>query len=141
MLGGLEAMRGREAQIFGDDVRRMNSYRRFAFLSPDFAVDDKGKAYMEEMNTNGFMIGDTYSHFFPAQSETILLMRVLGADGFPDSWKYQGDLEEVVDKYCTGAGLDDCERDGVKQEIIRMINEDMNGGEVGSQVRSVWRRR
>mmetsp|Transcript_17078 Transcript_17078/g.34208 ORF Transcript_17078/g.34208 Transcript_17078/m.34208 type:complete len:246 (+) Transcript_17078:426-1163(+) len=133
-------MRGREAQIFGDNVGRMNSYRRFAFLSPDFAVDDKGKVYMEEMNTNGFMIGDTYSHFFPAQSETILIMRVLGADGFPDSWKYQEDAEKVVDKYCAGAGFDDCEKQGVKKEILRMIHEDMSGGEVGGKIGSIWKR-
>ena len=33
-------------------------YRRFLFLSPDFIIDQKGRAFLVEMNTNGFMPGD-----------------------------------------------------------------------------------
>ena len=39
-------------------LREGADFRRFLFLSPDFIVDGKGRVYLEEMNTNGFMPGD-----------------------------------------------------------------------------------
>ena len=40
-------------------------YRRVLMLSPDFIVDEAGSAFLEEVNTNGFMVGD--DELFTAQ--------------------------------------------------------------------------
>ena len=57
------------------------SYKRVLLLSPDFIVDDSGRAFLEEVNTNGFLVGD--DELFRAQADTVDLMRLVGADGWP----------------------------------------------------------
>mmetsp|Transcript_3598 Transcript_3598/g.6806 ORF Transcript_3598/g.6806 Transcript_3598/m.6806 type:complete len:683 (+) Transcript_3598:201-2249(+) len=123
VLAGLSKMKLEEQKIFKDEQKKRDSYRRFVFLSPDFAVDDTGKVFMEEMNTNGFMIGDTYAHFFPAQEETVVVMRLLGADGFPDKWKYKSNAEQVVSAFCDEYHA--CDQ-RIRTELARFIDEEMH---------------
>ncbi|GMH67024.1 hypothetical protein TrLO_g5362 [Triparma laevis f. longispina] len=125
VVSGLSKMKFAEHGIFQDDPKKKDDYRRFVFLSPDFAMDDTGKVFMEEMNTNGFMIGDTYSTFFPAQEQTVTVMRMLGADGFPDSWKYEGSAEETIGAFCAADFSVRCD-EKVKEELRRLIDEEMH---------------
>mmetsp|Transcript_7971 Transcript_7971/g.16041 ORF Transcript_7971/g.16041 Transcript_7971/m.16041 type:complete len:668 (+) Transcript_7971:2-2005(+) len=122
IISGLASVKAREWEMFGGDRDAIKRYKRFVFLSPDFAFDNQGKVWMEEMNTNGFMIGDTYKDFFPAQDSTIQMMQLLGADRFKDKWKYEGAMKEVLDIFCR-ENEGGCSAEG-REELERMINEE-----------------
>ena len=49
--------------------RRGIRYKRIFFLQPDVVLDNKGNAYMVEVNTNGYMIGNLHKDFFPLHDE------------------------------------------------------------------------
>ena len=80
------------------------SSRRFALLSPDFIVDANGQAFIEEMNVNGFMVGD--DHFYHGQQDTIDALRVLGADGWPKRPLYESRASRLVDGFVREQGYD-----------------------------------
>ena len=124
IMSGLANVKAREWEMFDGDREAINRYRRFVFVSPDFAFDNQGKVWMEEMNTNGFMIGDTYEDFFPAQDSTIQLLQLLGADKFPDRWKYHEPMEAVIDMFC-GEIMGSCEA-AERSELERMVHEEMH---------------
>lgn len=44
-------------------------YKRIFFLSPDLVLDQRGRAYLVEINTNGYMIGNLHKEFFPLKKE------------------------------------------------------------------------
>jgi hypothetical protein len=82
---------------------------------------------MEEMNTNGFMIGDTYASFFPAQDATVKLMQMLGADGFPESSRYNASAAVTIDTYFEHHKHQDSEMS--RRMLERFIHMDMHGGD------------
>ena len=122
ILSALPKCKELESGIFKNDERAAKRYNRFVFLSPDFGTDKSGKVFMEEMNTNGFMIGDTYEEFYREQESTVGVLRMLGADGYPDAWKYDEKAEMVLEVFC-GASKNSCEGRG-RKELRRMIDEE-----------------
>ena len=73
-------------------------------LSPDFIVDANGQAFIEEMNVNGFMVGD--DHFYHGQQDTVDALRVLGADGWPKRPLYEPRASRLVDGFVREQGYD-----------------------------------
>ena len=98
IISGLNAIKEREM----NDIKEkdMTRYRRFTFLSPDYGIDANKKVFCQEINTNGFMIGETYHKFFLAQDETVAVMQLLGADDFPNTWQYLGFKHNSIHKFC-----------------------------------------
>ena len=80
------------------------SSRCFVLLSPDFIVDANGQAFIEEMNVNGFMVGD--DHFYHGQQDTLDALRVLGADGWPKRPLYESRASRLVDGFVREQGYD-----------------------------------
>ena len=99
VIGGVEKIKHRIAEVFNNSPANKDRYNRFVLLSPDFAFDASGHVYMEEMNTNGFMIGDTYSSFFPAQASTVQLLKLLGAGGQGERGEYGESAERAVEGF------------------------------------------
>jgi hypothetical protein len=140
VLSALERVKHSTKEIFKDESEKNeNRYSRFVLMSPDFAVDDTGKVFMEEMNTNGFMIGDTYESFFPAQDATVALMELLGADGYRGSWKYDNSTKIVLDAFferaevAAAVAADDNGEEAARKMLERVIREEMSSG-------GVWKR-
>ena len=44
--------------------RAGHRYKRIIFLQPDMVFDSRGNAYMVEVNTQGYMIGNLHKQFF-----------------------------------------------------------------------------
>ena len=63
-----------------------SQYRRFAFLSFDVLLSHSGHAYVEEVNTNGFLMGTRIPQGW---QYTLDAMRLLGIGGFPRRPEYQ----------------------------------------------------
>jgi len=124
VIAGLPMCKEREADIFPTDEQK-HRYNRFVFLSPDYGVDKSGKVFMEEMNTNGFMIGDTYDEFYREQESTISALRMLGADAYPDSWKYNTRADTVIDAFCSQSKAD-CEMSRGRKELRALIDEELH---------------
>jgi hypothetical protein len=124
IMSGLASVKAREWEMFDGSVSDIKRYRRFVFLSPDFAFDNQGKVWMEEMNTNGFMIGDTYRDFYEAQDSTVQLMQLLGADRYPDKWRYEKPMRQVIGMFCSEVA-GGCREDG-RKELERMVDEEMH---------------
>ena len=55
--------------------RAGHRYKRIIFLQPDMVFDSRGNAYMVEVNTQGYMIGNLHKQFF----ELYAARRNLGA--------------------------------------------------------------
>ena len=55
------------------------AYRRFAFLSYDAIIDADGRAWVEEVNTNGFLMGTRIPRGW---DYTLDAMRLLGVGGY-----------------------------------------------------------
>uniref|UniRef100_A0A7S3C5N6 Tubulin--tyrosine ligase-like protein 9 n=1 Tax=Haptolina ericina TaxID=156174 RepID=A0A7S3C5N6_9EUKA len=98
-----------------------STYRRFQFLSPDFIVDNKGRVFLEEMNTNGFMPGDDV--LYKMQDDTRSLLHLLGADGFPKRPDYVHRVEELLDRFCRDRT--DCTDEG-RSIILEVVDEEVH---------------
>ena len=135
VVSSLEKVRDATLAMFDGDSEATKRYKRFVFLSPDFVIDDSGKVFMEEMNTNGFMVGDTYKDFFPAQESTVLAVRMLGADKYPDSLKYKPSLDRVISNFCSQhyssslqPNKEGCNSEDVA-ELENFVHQEMHAGE------------
>ena len=64
-----------------------------------------GKAYLEEVNTNGFMVGD--DELYQAQDDTVDLLRLIGADGWPKKALYLEQAKALVGAFIEALGLDE----------------------------------
>ena len=107
-------------------------YRRVLLLSPDFIVDDSGEAFLEEVNTNGFLVGD--DELYKAQGDTIDLMRLVGADGWPARPLYSEGAAELVNDFLSSGGYDTHDAGLIKPSLKELIHE-----EVASHT-TQWRR-
>ena len=97
------------------------------FLSPDFAIDSLGAAYIIDLNTNGYMVSDGY---FNLVQETEVAMRILGADGYPltDNPEARAHMNAAIDGYCARSTVaPDCMVNkgtrSAKFDLEEMLNE------------------
>jgi len=72
------------------------AYRRFAFLSYDAIIDADGRAWVEEVNTNGFLMGTRIPRGW---DYTLDAMRLLGVGGYA-SRPYQPRLDAEIARFC-----------------------------------------
>ncbi|KOO21148.1 tubulin polyglutamylase ttll6-like protein [Chrysochromulina tobinii] len=87
LLEGYEAMLSTEGA----------SYRRFGFLSLDLILTATGAAYVEEVNTNGFLLGTRIPNGW---QYTLDAMTTLGLGGYPRRPEYARRLEAAVAELC-----------------------------------------
>ena len=97
------------------------------FLSPDFAIDSLGAAYIIDLNTNGYMVSDGY---FNLVQETEVAMRILGADGYPltNNPEARAHMAAAIDGYCARSTVaPNCMVDkgarSAKPDLEEMLNE------------------
>jgi uncharacterized membrane protein YgcG len=93
LLEGYEAMLSTEGA----------SYRRFGFLSLDLILTATGAAYVEEVNTNGFLLGTRIPNGW---QYTLDAMTTLGLGGYPRRPEYARRLEAAVAELCDVGGTD-----------------------------------
>ena len=98
------------------------TYRRFLLLSPDFIVDERGQAFIEEMNTNGFMPGD--DALFRGQQDTVDALRVLGADGWPSRALYEERVGKLTDGFVAEQGYDAHDAAIVRSPLLELTHEE-----------------
>ena len=106
----------------GSSSRQGQGLRRFLLLSPDFIVDAWGRAWLEEMNTNGFMVGD--DTLYKSQQDTVDAMRVLGADGWPKRQLYEGRAAKLVGGFVAAQGFDGHDEAIVRPPLMQLIHEE-----------------
>jgi len=102
--------------------RKGLQYKRIFFLSPDVVLDRSGQASMVEVNTNGYLIGNLHKDFFPLFEEQRAVMRVIGANGFPQAHKYNVAMKKQVASFCKKA---ECTT-AATHELHELVHEDMH---------------
>jgi hypothetical protein len=102
-----------------------SKYRRVLLLSPDFIVDDSGVAFLEEVNTNGFLVGDE-NELYKAQGDTVDLMRIVGADGWPKRPLYAADAAELVNAFLRERGYDEHDSGLLKPALKELLHEEVS---------------
>lgn len=85
--------------------RRRPFYQPFALLSPDVTLDENGHVYVEEINTNGLVMGTHMAaggagNLFFDNAYVKSLLQIVGADGFPRSRSYDDRLDVAVRRFC-----------------------------------------
>jgi len=102
--------------------RKSFRYKRIFFLQPDVVLDNKGSAYLVEVNTNGYMIGNLHKTFFPLAEEQRALLQLVGANGFPQQSKYNSALRAQTKSFCAKTRC----TPALEREIWEMVHEDMH---------------
>ena len=74
--------------------RAGHRYKRIIFLQPDMVFDSRGNAYMVEVNTQGYMIGNLHKQFFELYKQQKAVFKLLGAHGYPEKGHYMDELRE-----------------------------------------------
>ena len=97
-------------------------YRRFAFLSFDVLLSHSGHSYVEEVNTNGFLMGTRIPQGW---RYTLDAMRLLGIGGYPDRPRYQAQLEAQLEGLCAVEGCDISE----VEALLPVIDESEHAGQ------------
>ncbi|KAJ8603023.1 hypothetical protein CTAYLR_001572 [Chrysophaeum taylorii] len=115
----------REARDAGGGGSSSSSkkYRRFALLSPDVAVDDRGRPSVIEINTNGHLMGQHdeqggFDNLFHDEGYVQAMFEVLGANDYPRRRAYEGKLDAAIERYCAEE-----ERCGDDNEIIEAMRQ------------------
>lgn len=106
----------------GGGSKQHQGLRRFLLLSPDFIVDAWGQAWLEEMNTNGFMVGD--DTLYHGQQDTVDAMRVLGADGWPKRQLYEGRAASLIGGFVEAQGFDEHDEAILRPPLMQLIHEE-----------------
>uniref|UniRef100_A0A7S0TCK6 Tubulin--tyrosine ligase-like protein 9 n=1 Tax=Chrysocystis fragilis TaxID=1411660 RepID=A0A7S0TCK6_9STRA len=83
-------------------------YRTFALLSPDLTLDDKGHVYIEEVNTNGLVMGTHAAsggagNLFFDNAYVRGFLRLVGADGYPRAPDYAPALDAAITAFCNAS--------------------------------------
>jgi len=76
------------------------SYARFAFLSYDVILTRAGYAYIEEVNTNGFLMGSRIPYGW---EYTLDAAHLLGLSGHPNRSRYAPKLQRELEAFCDDA--------------------------------------
>lgn len=80
-------------------------HRRWTLLSPDIALDQAGHVFIEEINTNGAIVGTHlrdggFADLFHDDGYLRDMFRLLGADGHPRQARYNASLDDALDRFC-----------------------------------------
>jgi hypothetical protein len=74
------------------------------------------------VNTNGFMVGD--DELFTAQADTVDLMRLVGADGWPKRPLYTSRARALVHAFTQGRGYDEHDVALVMPVLMALLHEE-----------------
>mmetsp|Transcript_30300 Transcript_30300/g.97669 ORF Transcript_30300/g.97669 Transcript_30300/m.97669 type:complete len:741 (-) Transcript_30300:68-2290(-) len=106
----------------------------FALLSPDVTLDERGRLFVEEINTNGLVMG-THQHgggsgnLFFDDGYVRDFLTLVGADDYPRKMEYADELEDAVANFCGGGARQHHECDDVaKAEIRRAVHQEAHAG-------------
>ena len=102
--------------------RAGHRYKRIIFLQPDMVFDSRGNAYMVEVNTQGYMIGNLHKQFFELYKQQKAVFKLLGAHGYPEKGHYMDELRERARAFCRAQGC----AAPMQREIHEMVHEDMH---------------
>ena len=75
-----------------------------------------------QVNTNGFMVGD--DELFTAQADTVDLMRLVGADGWPKRPLYTSRARALVHAFTQGRGYDEHDVEMVSPMLMALLHEE-----------------
>ena len=75
-----------------------------------------------QVNTNGFMVGD--DELFTAQADTVDLMRLVGADGWPKRPLYTSRARALVHAFTQGRGYDEHDVEMVSPVLMALLHEE-----------------
>ena len=75
-----------------------------------------------QVNTNGFMVGD--DELFTAQADTVDLMRLVGADGWPKRPLYTSRARALVHAFTQGRGYDEHDVALVMPVLMALLHEE-----------------
>eukprot|EP00736_Rhodelphis_marinus_P009691 Rmarinus@m.29019 len=76
-------------------------FRSFAFISYDVILQRDGSAVVEELNTNGFFVGEK-SAFGSAQRFTEQGLAMVGVRGY-DRTEYEDEVAQRIDEFCVNS--------------------------------------
>ena len=105
----------------------------FAFISPDFVVDDRGAPHVEEVNTKGFVVGEHardggIDSFFTDYGAVESLLELAGVTEFPGAAAYQAALDAAICEFCGSRdGTPKCAADEVAA-MARAVHEEAHAG-------------
>ncbi|KAJ8599336.1 hypothetical protein CTAYLR_005325 [Chrysophaeum taylorii] len=114
------------------------AFRVFSLLSPDVTLDDKGRVYVEEINTNGLMMGTHANlggsgNLFFDDSYVKSLLQIVGADAYPNASAYQANLDRAIDAFCDKTEEEE-EEESLhcssleRDELARAVHEEAHAG-------------
>ena len=86
-------------------------------------MDEAGQVFVEEVNTNGFLVGD--DELFKAQEDTVDMMRVIGADDFPKRPLYASHAANLVNRFLNTEGYDEHDGALIKDALLSTIHEEV----------------
>lgn len=112
--------------------RHKKSRKTFALLSPDLTLDEKGRVYIEEINTNGLVMGTHgtnggASNLFFDNGYVRDLLQIVGADAYPRAPQYQAKLDAAISTFCAD-NHDDCGPDE-REAFARAVHEEAHAGQ------------
>ncbi|KAJ8602352.1 hypothetical protein CTAYLR_004237 [Chrysophaeum taylorii] len=124
-----KAAESRELEEYGTERHR--AHRRFGLLSPDLAIDKHGRPFVEEINTNGMIMGTHLrdgglNDLFTDDGYLRHLFMLLGANGHPDQVRYNASLEAAIDAFCD-ARHEPCS-DAHKGHLRLSVHEEAHAG-------------
>lgn len=116
-----------------DTKATTSSTRRFSLLSPDVTIDDKGHVYVEEVNTNGLVMGTHlnsggHGNLFYDNSYVKGMLQIVGADDYPRKAEYADILENAISAFCERAGDAACNIQGAREAMAQAIHEEAHAG-------------
>lgn len=118
-------------ELNGEPSKVHRSHRRFGLLSPDIAVDRDGNVFIEEINTNGNIMG---THLRNGGSDDLFaddgylhhLFLLLGTNGHPRQAEYNANLNHAVDKFCNSR--DEPCTESQKVQLRLAVHEEAHAG-------------
>lgn len=109
------------------------NHHPFALLSPDLTLDEKGHVYIEEVNTNGLVMGTHGAsggsgNLFFDDNYVKSLLQIVGADGYPRAATYQANLDDAIAKFCNqSANVRQCTPHATAA-MARAVHEEAHAG-------------
>ena len=126
-------LRDAETNMFSESENDKR-YRRVGILSVDAIIEASGRVVLEEVNTNGIIMGTHGNHggareLFRDDDYTRGMLRLIGADGYPKRRNYQAQLSEVLDRYCRGLNVTALRCSTAARDAIRhAVDEEAHAG-------------
>ncbi|KAJ1453230.1 hypothetical protein M885DRAFT_524895 [Pelagophyceae sp. CCMP2097] len=131
LLKSEAAARSAAAAMHKGPATQAAPHRRFSLLSPDVTLDENGKVYVEEINTNGMIMGTHARHggyrdLFHDEGYITHFLSLLGADDWPKQHGYSEKLEVALEHFCA-ARTEECSF-AAKEAIRATVHEEAHAG-------------